>query len=107
MTLQYKLPKQEARNLPLSTESNIQAAKDFIRAESQISVPFKLRVHIRGQARYLKPERVSALFLAAMVRQTLERERELRFAARFKKADGDKWIICCEKLDLRSGRIQF
>ena len=49
----------------------------------------------------------SALFLAAMVKQTLERERELRFAARFKKADGDKWIICCEKLDLRSGRIQF
>ena len=41
-------------------------------------------------ARYLKPERVSALFLAAMVKQTLERERELRFAARFKKADGDK-----------------
>ena len=47
------------------------------------------------------------MFLAAMVRQTLERERELRFAARFKKADGDKWIICSEKLDLRSGRIQF
>ena len=37
MTLQYKLLKQEARNLPLSTESNIQAAKDFIRVGSQIS----------------------------------------------------------------------
>ena len=56
MALQYKLPKQEPRDLPLSESSSTQTAKEFIRNECQIIVPFKLRVYIKGEARYLKPE---------------------------------------------------
>ena len=54
--LRYKLPKQEIRHLPFEPSTTIQVIKDYIQKEGQITTPFKLRVYVRGVARYLKPE---------------------------------------------------
>ena len=91
MALWYKLPTREDRKkLPLEPGASVQAAKDFIRNEGQITVPFKLRVFIKGnKARYLKPEQtlgeVAAMgggAISVAYTETASRQRERRGRAR-------------------------
>ena len=55
MTFRYKLPRQQARELP-SDLSTVQAAKDYICELHQMEAHFKLRHYVEGKAVYLKPD---------------------------------------------------
>ena len=88
MTLQYKLPKQAPRELPLLPTCTVQAAKDFIQGEHEMTVPFKLRMYVAGNALYLKPDQTLAdaaalggTVLNVNFVETAQRQRKRRLQA--------------------------
>lgn len=55
MVLFYKLPQQWPKIIPLDVTCTIAALRQYIKAEHRIDAPFKLRIFVGGQQRYLKP----------------------------------------------------
>ena len=53
MVLSYKLPGQEAMELPLELSATTEAVKEYLREQHKIAGPFKIRFRVQRAAVYL------------------------------------------------------